>query len=304
MAPPRPRFPGRPEPGSTRGESRLPHSAAPTGPLLPALATTARRRREYSPPRHFDRFLGGRRGRAGDTWVSGLIATRKVTNRVALLGRVSYIDNHPPSPAQEKAGTAVSNPLLGATFLRSQPGGRRQTLFLAATAPIGSGGGESPRAAQTAALSRAIATRSAMDNALFAVNYFTLIGGASLARVTRGSTLQAEATMLQLFRVRGPKSQDGKRTNFAAGVHLGRSFRPKVSAGLELRYQRWLTDAAPARVDPRAKETMTLAFGTRFHFKLGGSKWVRPGLSFSIPLDQPLSGQRYRILQVDVPVSF
>ena len=243
-------------------------------------------------------------GRAGDTWVSGLIATRKVTNRVALLGRVSYIDNHPPSPAQEKAGTAVSNPLLGATFLRSQPGGRRQTLFLAATAPIGSGGGESPRAAQTAALSRAIATRSAMDNALFAVNYFTLIGGASLARVTRGSTLQAEATMLQLFRVRGPKSQDGKRTNFTAGVHLGRSFRPKVSAGLELRYQRWLTDAAPARVDPRAKETMTLAFGTRFHFKLGGSKWVRPGLSFSIPLDQPLSGQRYRILQVDVPVSF
>ena len=51
-------------------------------------------------------------GRAGDTWVSGLSATRKVTNRVALLGRVSYIDNHPPSPAQEKAGTAVSNPLL------------------------------------------------------------------------------------------------------------------------------------------------------------------------------------------------
>ncbi len=241
---------------------------------------------------------------SGNTEVVGIIASRKISSRVALLGRVSFIDNNPPSTSGERAGTAISNPLLGATFLRARPGGVRQSLFIAATAPIGSGGGDSAQAGKTAALSRAIATRSAMDNALFAVNYFSLIGGASLARVTRGATIQVEATVLQLFRVRGPETQDRRRTNFTAGVHLGRSFRPVFSAGAELRYQRWITDAAPVRANRQARETLTFAFGPRFHFKLGGTKWIRPGVSFTLPLDEPLSGSRYRILQIDVPVSF
>lgn len=241
---------------------------------------------------------------SGDTEVVGVIASRRLSGRFALLGRVSFIDNNPPSTSGERAGTAVSNPLLGMTFLRARPRGVRQSLFIAATAPLGSGGGDSPQAAKTAALSRAIATRSAMDNALFAVNYFTLIGGGSLARVTHGATIQAEVTVLQLFRVRGPEAQDKKRTNFTAGLHVGRSFRPVFSAGAELRYQRWLTDAAPVRANRQARETLTFAFGPRLHFKLGGKKWIRPGVSFTLPLDEPLSGSRYRILQIDVPVSF
>ncbi len=241
---------------------------------------------------------------SGNTEVVGVIASRRLSSRVALVGRVSFIDNNPPSTSGERAGTAVSNPLLGATFLRMRPGGLRQSLFVAATAPIGSGGGEPPQIAKTTALSRAIATRSAMDNALFAVNYFTLIGGASLARVTHGATIQAEATVLQLFRVRGPESQDKRRTNFTAGLHLGRSFKPSFSAGAELRYQRWLTNAAPVRANRQAREILTFAVGPRFHFKLGGTKWIRPGLSLTLPLDEPLSGQRYRIVQFDIPVSF
>ena len=241
---------------------------------------------------------------SGNTEVVGVIASRRLSSRVALLGRVSFIDNNPPSTSGERAGTAISNPLVGVTFLRARPRGVRQSLFIAATAPIGSGGGDSPEVAKAAALSRAIATRSAMDNALFAVNYFTLIGGGSLARVTHGATIQAEATVLQLFRVRGPETQDKRRTNFTAGLHLGRSFRPAFSAGAELRYQRWLTDAAPVRANGQARETLTFAFGPRFHFKLAGRKWIRPGVSFTLPLDEPLSGSKYRILQVDVPVSF
>jgi len=241
---------------------------------------------------------------SGNTEVVGIIASRKISNRVALLGRVSFIDNNPPATSGERATTAISNPLLGATFLRARPRGVRQSLFIAATAPVGSGGGDSPQAGKTAALSRAIATRSAMDNALFAVNYFSLIGGASLARVTHGATLQVEATVLQLFRVRGPETQDKRRTNFTAGLHLGRSFRPVFSAGTELRYQRWLTDAAPVRANRQARETLTFAFGPRFHFKLGRTKWIRPGVSFTLPLDEPLSGSKYRILQIDEPVSF
>ena len=241
---------------------------------------------------------------SGHTEVIGLIASRRLSSRIALLGRLSFIDNHPPSLSGERAGSAFSNPLLGATFLRTRDGGLRQSLFVAATAPIGSGGGPSPSAAKTAALSRAIATRSAMDNAMFATNYFALIGGAGLARVTKAATVQAEVTVLQLFRARGPETQDSRRTNFTAGLHVGRSFRPAFSAGAELRYQRWLTDAAPVRANRQARETVTFAFGPRFHFKLGKGKWVRPGLSLTLPLDEPLSGQRYRIIQVDVPVSF
>ena len=241
---------------------------------------------------------------SGNTEVVGIIASRKISSRVALLGRISLIDNNPPSTSSERATTVISNPLLGATFLRARPRGVRQSLFVAATVPMGSGGGDSPQPGKTAALSRAIATRSAMDNALFAVNYFTLIGGASLARVTQGATVQAEVTVLQLFRVRGPESQDKRRTNFTAGLHVGRSFRPVFSAGAELRYQRWLTDAAPVRANRQARETTTLAFGPRFHFKVGGTKWIRPGVSFPLPLDEPLSGSKYRILQIDVPISF
>lgn len=243
-------------------------------------------------------------GLSGTTLVSGLIGTRRLSSTVSLLGRVLYTKNNPPKKAAEQEASAVANPLVGATFLRTRPGGRRAGFFAAATLPIGTGGGDSPKPGQGAALSRGIAARSAMDNALFAVNYFTMIGGITVARVTPSFTVQAEATLLQLFRVRGPESQDEARTNFTAGAHLGRSFQPWISAGLELRYQRWLSDAAPARNDPSARETVTFAFGPRFHFKLGGSKWIRPGLSLSFPLDDPLSRQSYRMVQVDVPVTF
>jgi len=255
----------------------------------------------------FDSSFGSWRdeaGRSGSTSVIGLLGSWKLSTRAALLARVAVVRSHPPTAGTEKRANPVSNPLLGVTFLGSRPGGRRGALLFAAALPFGSGGGGSPRPGQSAALARAIATRSAMDNALFAVNYFTLIGGVSAARVTPGATIQIEATVLELLRARGPQTQDKARTNFTAGVHLGRSLSPRLSAAVELRYQRWLSNAAPVRADGRARETLTLAAGPRLHFRLGRSRWIRPGLSFSLPLDEPLSGQRYRMLQVDVPVSF
>jgi hypothetical protein len=238
--------------------------------------------------------------------VIGLIASRRLSSRVALLGRLSFIDNHPPSLSGERAGSAFSNPLLGATFLRTRDGGLRQSLFVAATAPIGSGGGPSPSAAKTAALARAIATRSAMDNAMFATNYFALIGGAGLARVTKAATVQAEVTVLQLFRMRAAP----RRRTAADQLHGRAPCRPIVPARV-LGGRRASVSALAHRRSARsfqsrqARETVTFAFGPRFHFKLGkGSKWIRPGLSLTLPLDEPLSGQRYRIVQVDVPVSF
>jgi hypothetical protein len=240
----------------------------------------------------------------GSTWVSGVIATRKVSASVALLGRVSFVSNHPPRPGPERRGTAVSNPLLGVTRLSTRSFGLRLGLFAGVAFPIGQGGGDAPSAAAASGVARAIPTRSAMDNALFAVNYATVTAGGTIAKVADGNTFQAEATILHLFRARGPVSQDARRTNFTSGVHVGRSFRPRVSGGVELRYQRWLSDAAPVRANPSARDTLTLAIGPRLHFRLGGSRWIRPGLSLTWPLDDPARDQKYRMLQIDVPVSF
>lgn len=243
-------------------------------------------------------------GLGGSTWVSGLIGTRRLTPKVGLLARASFVSSNPPSVGTEKSGRLVSNPLVGAAFLDARPNGVRRSLFAAATLSIGGGGGDLPKPGPAAALPLAIATRSAMDNALFATNYFTLVAGAAVARVAPQATVQVEATVLQLFRVRGPKTQDERRTNFTAGIHLGHFFAPKFSAGAELRYQRWLTQAAPVRSNRAARETVTFAIGPRLHFRLAERRWIRPAATLTWPLDDPLSAQHYRILQIDIPVSF
>jgi hypothetical protein len=214
---------------------------------------------------------------------------------------VTWIRNSPGGGGA--SGTAVSNPLLGANYVRPLANGWRLTLFGAATLPIGSGGGDAPDPRAAAAIARAVPARSAMDNALFAVNYFTVIGGAGAARVTPGLTLQAEATVLQLFRVRGPDSQDVRRTNLTVGLHAGRFLSRRVSVGAELRMQRWLTDAAPVRQNLDARETITAAVGPRLHFRLG-KRWLRPGVSYTRALDDPLRDQGYGIFQLDVPLAF
>jgi hypothetical protein len=240
-------------------------------------------------------------GGSGSTFVESVIVSYKASPTLAPLFRVSLVHNDPPGSAA--SGGGISNPLLGVNYVRPLGGGWRLSLFGASTIPVGSGGGDSPDPAAQAAMSAAIPARSAMDNALFAVNYWTLVGGGGIARVTRGLTLQAEATVLELIRVRGPESQDAFRTNFTAGLHVGRFFGPRFSLGGELRIQRWLTDAAPVRSDPAARETLTFGVGPRAHFRLAG-RMVRPGLSWSRALDDPLAKSGYDIFAFDVPVAF
>ena len=248
----------------------------------------------------FARFDGPGSADAG-TLVESLIASYRATPRLAPVVRVTWIRHSPGGSAP--SGTATSNPLLGASYVRPMSKGWRLSAFGATTIPIGSGGGDEPHARAAAAIARAVPARSAMDNALFAVNHWTLIGGAGAARVTPRLTLQVEATVLQLFRVRGPGAQDSRRTNLTVGLHAGRFFGRRVSVGAELRMQRWLTDAAPVRADESARETVTAALGPRLHFRLG-KRWLRPGVSYTRALDDPLRGQGYGIVQLDVPLAF
>lgn len=240
-------------------------------------------------------------GRSGTTFVESLIVSYKATPRLAPLFRVSFVGNWPPGAAP--SGSGFSNPLLGATYARPLEGPWRLALFGASTVPLGSGAGDAPGPGAAAALAAGIPARSAMDNALFAVNYWTVIGGVGVARVSPGWTLQGELTVLQLTRVRGPRSQDASRTNLTAGLHAGRFFGRRVSLGAELRLQRWMTDAAPVRRDPRARETLTFAAGPRFHCRIAGRN-VRPGVSWTHAIDRPLSAQGYDMFQLDVPIAF
>src|SRR5262249_32508427 len=234
---------------------------------------------------------------SGSTYVTSLISTYRINPKVCPIFRETFTYNNPPAAGTPAAG-AFSNPLLGINYLHPLGGGWRWTGFFASTIPIGSGGGDNPDPGRSAAQSAAIPARSAMDNALFAVNYWTVIGGLGLARVTPGLTLQAEVTFLQLTRVRGAETQDGSRTNFTAGLHAGHFFSPKVPLGVEVRLQRWLTDAAPVRSDPTARQQCTFGLGPRLHFKLSGKRWLRPGLSYSRAFDDPMNRQGYDIVQL------
>src|SRR5205085_1652878 len=157
----------------------------------------------------------------------------------------------------------------GINYLHPLGDGWRWTGFFASTIPIGSGGGDTPDAAKADAQSAAIPVRSGMEGSLFSVNYWTLIGGMGVARISHALTLQGEFTIFQLIRVRGPESQDKSRTNLTLGLHAGHFLSPKVSLGAELRVQRWLTNAAPVRNDPSARQQFTFGVGPRFHFQVG-----------------------------------
>lgn len=250
-------------------------------------------------------------GQSGRTEATMLLGSYAVSPHLAPLVRLGIVQNQAPGAMPD--GSSFINPIVGLTYSRHTEV-IRWALFAGATIPVGAGSGDHPDAAVSAANTAGLQARSGMDNAMFAVNYATGILGGDVAYVGHRLTLQAEATLFQLFRVHGdgagPQSTDGARTNSTMGVHAGYFLLPMLSVGAELRYQRWLT--TPTRLvmgakvdipDPN-KDTMTVAIGPRLHFKVGRNMFLRPGVSYTRALDNPLSAASYNTLQVDVPVVF
>jgi hypothetical protein len=177
------------------------------------------------------------------------------------------------------------------------------------------GGGDTPSAGVTDARSAGQYARSQMDDSLFAVDDFVLIPGIDVAWVGGGFTLQAEATLFQLWRVRGsginPATKtapdpDSSKTNFTSGIHAGYFVIPLLSFGVDLRYQRWLSP--PLAIKKAASDFVdnwTIAVGPRLHVPLGGGIKVHPGIAYAMGIDDPmLSPFKYHIVQLDVPVTF
>jgi hypothetical protein len=237
---------------------------------------------------------------AGNTVSSMLLGMYKVTPKLAPMVRLAFVYNNEPAGPTD---AVIVNPLAGVLYATTLDG-IRIAGFAAVTAPIGQGGGDNADPAAAKAASRGIPARSAMDNAMFATNYFAAIGGVGAGYVSDGFTAQVELTVLQLIKTRGPDMEDDARTNFTAGLHSGYFVAPQLSIGGELRYQRWLTDAAPVVKDPNARETVTFAVGPRLHLRLAGKQWLRPGISYSRVLDAPWSSNSYQMVQIDVPYVF
>ncbi len=229
-----------------------------------------------------------------------LLGSYKVTPTLAPLVRLGFVQNTAPGAAPD--GQSFVNPIVGVTYARPA-GPFRLAGFAGVTIPIGSGSTGTPANSGAAGANAAgIQARSGMDNAMYAVNYFTAIGGLDAAYVAHGFTAQVEVTILQLARVR-TSTGDSSRTNSTAGLHLGYFVIPQLSLGGELRYQRWLSDAAPVKANPANRDMVTAAIGPRAHFKLG-KNWFRPGISYARGLDKPLTTLSYNMVQIDLPFVF
>ncbi|HWA73929.1 MAG TPA: hypothetical protein VG937_16415 [Polyangiaceae bacterium] len=242
-------------------------------------------------------------GDSGNAVASLLLASYKVTDSFAPLVRVGIVHNSPPSGP---SATNFLNPVLGGIYGFKLSPEWKLGLFLGVTVPIGSGGGNDAKPEKKAANAAGIPTRAAMDNAMFAVNDFTVFPGVDLAYVAHGFTAQVEATLLQLTRVKGdaPAVPDSSRTNFTAGLHVGYFLIPQLSLGAELRHQRWLSTPKAVEANDSLRDTTTVAFGPRVHVKLSPTMWLRPGVSFGLPLDDPMKASKYKLLQLDIPFIF
>jgi hypothetical protein len=238
----------------------------------------------------------------GTTTASLLLVGYKVTPSFSPLVRLGLVHLAPRSGAP---GTAFLNPVLGGTYAFTLSEAWRLAFFLGVALPIGGGGGNTPAAGVPQALAAGILTRSAMDNAMFAVNDLTVFPGVGLSYVAHGLTVQLEATVLQLTRVRGELIQpDTSRTNFTSGLHVGYFVMPQISLGAELRYQRWLSTPAAVVAAAENRDSLTFAVGVRTHWKVGDNFWLRPGIAYARGLDRPMSTQNFNIVQLDIPFLF
>lgn len=243
-------------------------------------------------------------GRGGTTVASLLAGGLRLTPALGLLARVAMVRSDPPSGA---SATALTNPTLGVLSAIPVRSDLRLAFFLGVAPPLGSGGGNAPDAAVSAAVRAAVVARGALDNALFAVNDLVLFPGVDLAYLAHGLTIQAEVTLLQLRRLRGAEVQpDVWKTNLTTGLHIGYFVVPWAQVSAELRYQRWLSTPSFVRADPSgaSRDTLSAVAGLRFRFKVGQALSLRPGLAYGRGLDDPMARQNYHLFLVDLPVAF
>jgi len=226
---------------------------------------------------------------------------------LAPLVKLTIVNDSPPGTAT--GGFAFVNPLVGASYALDLGSGFRASAFLGVTIPVGMGGGNTPNKGELDARTVGPVIRAGMDNPLFAVNDLSIIPGLDLAYVDHGLTLQAEATVCELERVRGEEVQlEASKTAFVGGAFIGYFLTDFLSLGAELRIQWWIDPPlAVQNHKPNTSYDLTsLAVGPRFHFRLGPRVWIRPGVAYVRGFDPPMTPKAFNdsIVQLDIPVVF
>lgn len=287
-----------------------PSSPAPT-PAAPA-PTPSQQRARYSLPWTMRPAIAPSLVRIETTWAFANPAISGVTMLTAgyavvpatfgVYAREAFVHQ---APSMGASANAFSNPLFFALFTPQVYPGLRLSFFAGVALPLGMGGGNAPEAPVRRTVGSGIYTRSAMDNALFAVNYATPTVGAGIVYVGHGFTAQAEATVLQLVRVRGAAvDSDAMRTNFTAAAHLGYQVLPWLTPGVELHYQHWLSTPAAVAANSVLRSQLSLELGVRFNVPVSPTVLLRPGVSFGFGLNGTMWHDNYRVLHVDLPIAF
>ncbi len=278
------------EPSATAPSAAAPAAAAPP-PSLPWLmrptvaGTTAR----------LDSTLATFEG--GSSAVLSASGSYRLVPDLAVGARLTGVS----LDVEDERRFAFANPALSALWTPSWGLPVRFSFAFVAALPLGQGGSKDASPEVRATVSAGMLNRSAMDNALFQPSYATAIGGLGVSWNAHGVTLAAEATVLQLTRVYDVPS-DPRRTNFTSGLHAGWSFWGPLNLSAELHYQQWLANPSIADEDPR-RQQLTGLLGLRASFPAGAVK-LRPGLSYSRPLDDPMAKLDYQLFQLDLPIVF
>ncbi|MBM4361589.1 MAG: hypothetical protein FJ104_02825 [Deltaproteobacteria bacterium] len=244
------------------------------------------------------------RTEGASTLVSTLLFSYKVTDYLAPFVRAGVVSNSPPVG---DSFTGLTNVALGAMYGGKFGTDFRYSATLGVALPTGSGGGNSPEPEAGAARGAGIAARAGMDNALFAANDLVIFPGFDLAYVAGGLTVQGEVTLLQLTQVKGDEraQPDDSRTNLTTGLHVGYFVIPELSLAAELRHQRWLsTPTQVEKLGEELRDTTTVAIGPRAHIPLGEKRFLRPAITFAMPLDKPLTDTDHKLIQLDIPFLF
>lgn len=244
--------------------------------------------------------------RVSSTVVQYLTAAYAPIEHLSFFARGGWVDYLPEDGAESSAFTNVA---LGGQWA----GSLTPALRFAATAgmglPVGQGGGDSPDAGEAAAIAAGNLARSRLEGStMFSPNDLAGFAGGDLAWVARGWTLQAEASVFELFRVRGAASDpDAYKTNLMAAVHAGYFLLPQLSIGLEMRDHTYLSTPVAVAEGKASRTFFTAGGGIRAHVELAPRIWFRPGLAYFQPLNDPtpaISAGNYHIVQLDLPLSF
>ncbi len=245
----------------------------------------------------------------GFVTTSVLTGSRALTKEVMAVVRLTAIVNRPFDSTADASNLA--NPAFGLVRVSKLNPQLKLGLFLGVTAPVGSGGSSKPNKFRQAANPVGAMSRAGMDNTLFAVNYTALIPGVGLAYNAHKLTVQGEATLFALARVRGSGvDKDAFRLNSTAGLSLGYTFAPSIAAIAELHYQRWLiNDTVDAAAEP-ARQNLSVMAGPRFTIKTS-QLTLRPGIALGVGLAGAIANNSYTspihsvtTVFVDVPVIF